>query len=78
MVRPPAFSSERIFHTSRRALASSPRKERGALFQRVGVQFQEGDYQPEIKVFELCEEIACLYNHPGPPRPASSHRRTPG
>ena len=34
-------------------LGHDPRKERGALFQRVGVQFQEGDYQPEIKVFEL-------------------------
>ena len=45
-------------------LGHDPRKERGALFQRVGVQFQEGDYQPEIKVFELCEEIACLYNRP--------------
>ena len=45
-------------------LGHDPRKERGALFQRVGVQFQEGDYQPEIKVFELCEEIACLYTHP--------------
>lgn len=28
------------------------------------MQLQEGDYQPEIKVFELCEEIACLYNRP--------------
>ena len=45
-------------------LGHDPRKERGALFQRVGVQFQEGDYQPEIKVFELCEETACLYNRP--------------
>ena len=45
-------------------LGLDPKKERGALFQRVGVQFQEGDYQPEIKVFELCEEIACLYNRP--------------
>ena len=35
--------------------------DRRKLFQEVGVQFQEGDYQPEIKVFELCEEIACLY-----------------
>ena len=38
-------------------LGHDPRKERGALFQRVGVQFQEGDYQPEIKVFELCGEL---------------------
>ena len=45
-------------------LGHNPRKERGTLFQRVGVQIQEGDYQPEIKVFELCEEIACLYNRP--------------
>lgn len=45
-------------------LGLDPRRERSALFQRVGVQFQEGDYQPEIKVFELCEEIACLYASP--------------
>ena len=30
----------------------------------VGVQFQEGDYQNEIRVGELCEETACLYQHP--------------
>lgn len=30
----------------------------------MGVQFQEGDYQPEIKVSELCEETACLYERP--------------
>ena len=45
-------------------LGLDPKRERSALFQRVGVQFQEGDYQPEIKVFELCEEIACLYTQP--------------
>lgn len=28
------------------------------------VQFQECDYQPEIKVSELCEETACLYRNP--------------
>lgn len=39
-------------------------KDRRKLFQKVGVQFQEGDYQPEIKVFELCEETACLYKNP--------------
>ena len=37
---------------------------RRKLFQRVGVQFQEGDYQKEIKVCELCEETACLYSDP--------------
>lgn len=45
-------------------LGYNAKKERRKLFQKVGVQFQEGDYQPEIKVFELCEEIACLYKNP--------------
>lgn len=44
-------------------LGYNPRKER-RLFQNVGVQFQESDYQPEIKVSELCEETACLYKSP--------------
>lgn len=42
-------------------LGLNPKKDRKTLFQRVGVQFQECDYQPEIKVSELCEEISCLY-----------------
>ena len=42
-------------------LGRNPRKDRRSLFQKVGVQFQECDYQPEIKVSELCEETACLY-----------------
>lgn len=45
-------------------LGYNPRKERRRLFQNVGVQFQESDYQPEIKVSELCEETACLYKFP--------------
>ena len=45
-------------------LGYNPRKERRRLFQNVGVQFQESDYQPEIKVSELCEETACLYKAP--------------
>jgi len=44
-------------------LSLDPRKDR-RLFQQVGVQFQECDYQPEIKVSELCEETACLYKSP--------------
>ena len=42
-------------------------KERGknrSVFEKIGVQFQEGDYQNEIKVKELCEETACLYRNP--------------
>ena len=45
-------------------LGCNPQKNRRSLFQNVGVQFQEGDYQPEIKVSELCEESACLYKNP--------------
>lgn len=45
-------------------LGCNPRKNRRSLFQRVGVQFQQCDYQPEIKVSELCEETACLYKGP--------------
>lgn len=44
-------------------LGFDARKNRRKLFQKVGVQFQEGDYQLEIKVFELCEETACLYTN---------------
>lgn len=45
-------------------LTLDPCKDRRRLFQKVGVQFQECDYQPEIKVSELCEETACLYKVP--------------
>ena len=45
-------------------LGCNPRKNRRSLFQKVGVQFQQCDYQPEIKVSELCEETACLYKGP--------------
>lgn len=45
-------------------LGQAPKRNRGELFQKIGVQFQEGDYQQEIKVFELCEETACLYRNP--------------
>ena len=47
-----------------RLLGQDPKKHRRTLFQRIGVQFQEGDYQKEIKVSELCEETACLYKKP--------------
>ena len=45
-------------------LGCNPKKDRKKLFQNVGVQFQECDYQPEIKVSELCQETACLYQNP--------------
>lgn len=45
-------------------LGLDPKKERRRLFEKVGVQFQESEYQNEIRVNELCEETACLYNSP--------------
>lgn len=45
-------------------LGHNPKTDRKKLFQKVGVQFQECDFQPEIKVYELCEETACLYENP--------------
>ena len=47
-----------------RLLGQDPKKQRRSLFERVGVQFQEGDYQKEIKVSELCGETASLYRKP--------------
>lgn len=47
-----------------RLLGQDPKKNRRTLFERIGVQFQEGDYQKEIKVSELCEENASLYRSP--------------
>ena len=44
-----------------RLLGQDPKKRRRALFERIGVQFQEGDYHREIRVSELCEETASLY-----------------
>lgn len=42
-------------------LGMSPQKERKKLFERVGVQFQEANYQEKIRVAELCEVTASLY-----------------
>ena len=47
-----------------RLLGQDPKKNRRTLFQRIGVQFQEGDYHKEIRVSELCEETASLYRRP--------------
>ena len=47
-----------------RLLGQDPKKRRRALFQRIGVQLQEGDYHREIRVSELCGETASLYRSP--------------
>lgn len=43
-------------------LGMNPRKDRKKLFERVGVQFQEVNYQDKITVSELCEITQSLYN----------------
>lgn len=47
-----------------RILGLDPDKDRRKLFEMAGVQFQEANYPDKIKVKELCEETACLYQHP--------------
>lgn len=42
-------------------LGMDPQKERKKLFEKVGVQFQEANYQEKIRVEELCEVTASLY-----------------
>ena len=44
-----------------RLLGQDPKEKHRTLFERIGVQFQEGDYHKEIKVSELCEETASRY-----------------
>lgn len=42
-------------------LGMNPQKQRKRLFEKVSVQFQEGNYQDKIRVSELCEVTASLY-----------------
>lgn len=45
-------------------LGQSPQNNRSQLFERIGVQFQESNYQENIRVGELCELTAALYKNP--------------
>lgn len=45
-------------------LGLDPVKQRKKLFEKVGVQFQESEYQDKITVSELCEVTASLYRDP--------------
>lgn len=42
----------------------NPRKNRNNIFEKIGVQLQASSYQTNIRVGELCEEIAVLYSNP--------------
>lgn len=45
-------------------LGINPQADRKTLFEKVGVQFQESNYQDRITVCELCEETGALYKSP--------------
>lgn len=45
-------------------LGLNPWTDRKQLFQQIGVQFQETHFPERIKVRELCQETACLYQQP--------------
>lgn len=45
-------------------LGLNPVKARKHLFERVGVQLQSSSYQGNIRVGEICEEMAALYQKP--------------
>lgn len=47
-----------------RILGMSPTVNRKQLYEKVGVQFQEANYQENIRVDELCEVTASLYRNP--------------
>lgn len=46
-------------------LGMNPQTDRKKLFEKVGVQFQEANYQDKINVGELCEVTGSLYNRSG-------------
>ena len=48
-------------------LGLNPRENRKKLFEKVGVQFQETNFQEQITVRELCEVTACLYQNAANP-----------
>ena len=47
-----------------RIFGMNPRNHRKAVFERVGVQLQSSHYQNNIRVDELCKQMAALYRDP--------------
>lgn len=45
-------------------LGKNPARHRKELFERVGVQLQASNYQNNIKVEEICQELSVLYKRP--------------
>lgn len=57
------LGTKRQDHGTVAVLGMNPQKERRSLFERIGVQFQEANYQDKIRVGELCEATASLYKN---------------
>lgn len=45
-------------------LGMEPGKKRKELFHKVGVQLQSSNFQNNIRVEEICEELSVLYRNP--------------
>ncbi|MGN0622664.1 MAG: ABC transporter ATP-binding protein [Oscillospiraceae bacterium] len=51
-------------HGSGTIFGLDPNTHRKEIFERVGVQLQSSNYQNNIRVYELCEEMSALYDNP--------------
>ena len=51
-------------HGAALIFGKNPRKERRHIFEKVGVQFQQTNYQDKIRVNEICQVTASLYREP--------------
>lgn len=58
------LGTKKLDEGSVKVLGLDPILNRQSLFQRVGAQFQECNYQEKIKVGELCEVTQSLYKNP--------------
>lgn len=58
------LGTKKLDHGEISILGMNPQTERKELFERVGVQFQESNYQDKITVKELCEVTGAFYKQP--------------
>ena len=58
------LGTKKIYKGGVSILGLNPISNRKEVFERVGVQFQEANYQENIRVEELCEMTASLYKNP--------------
>ena len=61
------LGTKKADHGQISVLGMDPMTDRKNLFEKVGVQFQETNYQDQITVWELCEATASLYHNAADP-----------